>query len=149
MLRKLQDHALVFEGRELLAMLGYPYDKPYYIYFDALISEIAPTSNLKLVRMPPMTADIYAGFHHLYVYCDIVKAQRVGDVFASFLDHVSISSYEKNLINHRPNPVHYLPLAYGWINTIHVYLRNELGHKVPFTSGKVLLKLHFRKRLLA
>lgn len=148
LVKQLQNYALVLEGEELLSILGYSNKKIHYLYLDPLFRNFIIEPQGKKMLTPPLTADINAGFHHLFMYCDVVKAQRVGDVYACLLDHVGVDNHQKSFINHRPNPIHYLPLAQGRINTIHVYLRNELGDKIPFTSGKVLLKLHFRKRPL-
>ena len=149
LVQDLQNYAIVLQGRELLSILGYIPNDNHYIYMTPMLDDFKVELLQKKIISSPMTADIQAGFHQLYIYCDVVKPQRIGNVHACFLEHISISKENKSLINKRPNPIHYLPLGRSWINSVHIYLRNELGEKIPFTQGKVLIKLHFKRRLLA
>ena len=76
-----------------------------------------------------------------YLYSDIVEPQRVGDIMAPIVDVFrSESGY------HRPSTIHYVPLKYDRMTTVGVYIRTGMGHPVPFVHGKVVVKLHFRKK---
>ena len=41
---------------------------------------------------------------------------------------------------------HYLPVSRNNINTIEIDIRSSLGDPIYFTSGEVVVKLHFRRK---
>lgn len=76
-----------------------------------------------------------------YLYSDIVEPQRIGDIVAPIVDvFPSHSGY------HRPSTIHYVPLKYDRMTTVGVYIRTGMGYAVPFVHGKVVVKLHFRRK---
>lgn len=87
-----------------------------------------------------------AAYQRLYVYSDAVEPSIVGDLRASLLRVVPTNaphgSY-KSVHYERP---HYLPVGFRQSRTIRIELRLESGDVVPFESGTVLVKLHFRRR---
>lgn len=91
-------------------------------------------------------ADPKASFHVMYVYCDLVEPQIVGDVQAPLLKIVTVEGKDGEIVNaHFPRPI-YLPVIRQHFQTIQVDIRLHTGDLVPFERGKVFLVLHFRLR---
>ena len=82
----------------------------------------------------------------LYVYCDLVDAQLVGDTHAPLLRIVNVEGKHGEMIRHTFHTPYFLPLRSQEIETVEVYIRDETGSKVPFQGGKVIVTLAFRKR---
>ena len=89
--------------------------------------------------------DINGGLFALYVYTDIIENQRVGDVSAPLLRIVPTNPKKAGMvITHSYQMPHYMPIKTNYIDTIQIDIRSDFGEKVPFQSGKVVVKLHFR-----
>ena len=84
----------------------------------------------------------------LFIYCDFISYQQVGDTMAPLLRTVPMKYKEQNLFSvvsavfKRP---YYLPVSRGYINRIEIIICNDRGEKISFASGKVIIVLHFRK----
>lgn len=89
----------------------------------------------------PNQAQLQMAMDVFYLYSDIVEPQRVGNIVAPLLDvFPSRKGY------HRPSRIHYVPLKYARMTTVDMYIRTGMGNPVPFVHGKVVVKLHFRKK---
>ena len=84
-------------------------------------------------------------FHAMYVYCNISKPQIVGDIYAPLLRTVAVKGKRNEHIAILYNSPHYIPFGIREISEIEIDIRDDTGNKVPFTSGKVVCKLHFRQ----
>ena len=92
---------------------------------------------------------VYASreLHSLYVYCDIVSYQAVGDSLAPLLRSVTVSGGRGDeVISHIFNKIHYLPLERSLYETIEIHIADDTGSDVAFMHGHVIVKLHFRRR---
>ena len=92
--------------------------------------------------------DISRGFHALYVYCNVVTPQIVGDVYAPLLRSVAIENKRGEHITKSYSDPHYAPINTNEIHSIELNIKDDTGADVPFTTGKVICKLHFRERPL-
>ena len=81
----------------------------------------------------------------LYIYLDICQYQLVGDTEAPLLQVVSTNNTNENYVEIIYNSSHYVPLSRNNLETIEVDIRSDLGEPIQFQSGKVVVKLHFRK----
>lgn len=84
----------------------------------------------------------------MFIYTDIIEPQIVGDVVAPLLRIVNID----NLQNNSGNQVakifthpHYVPLLTREFHQVEIDIRDDLGFYLPFTDGRLNVKLHFRK----
>lgn len=89
--------------------------------------------------------DVHRGFYTFYVYSDIVSSQYVGDTLAPLLrtvevDHTAVGG----MVCRTYNSPHYVPVKLRDIETIRVDLRLDSGELLPFESGQVICKVHFR-----
>lgn len=92
-------------------------------------------------------ADVNRTCTALYVYSPIVQSQMVGDTQAPLLRVVSVKGNFGNIINERYDLIYYLPLARSNIDQIEVYIRDDVGEYIPFVSGRVVVILHFRRKI--
>lgn len=85
------------------------------------------------------------GMTSLYVYCDIVEPQVVGDSLEPLLRTVGVNSevpFGQNITETFESP-YYLPLARKTFQELQIDLRNDVGASPPFQFGRVALTLHF------
>lgn len=94
----------------------------------------------------PFVADTKAGFSVIYVYCDLVEPQIVGDIQAPLLKIVSVEGKDGEIVNVQYTRPYYLPVIRQHFQTIQIDMRLHSGNLVPFERGKVTLILHFRMR---
>jgi hypothetical protein len=86
---------------------------------------------------------------NMFVYCDIVSDQYVGDVMAPLLDLVPVKRGAMgDRVQYSLIPPSYLEVARKFIDTIHVEIRDDEGVLVPFDDSKatVVVRLHFRRK---
>ncbi len=89
--------------------------------------------------------DIHRGFYTFYVYSDLVSSQYVGDALAPLLRTVDVDHTEiGGMVCRTYNSPHYIPVKSKEIETIKIDIRQDTGDLVPFESGGVICKLHFR-----
>lgn len=85
---------------------------------------------------------------HMYVYCDLVEPQFVGDTVAPLLKIINISTLPYVYGVHKTtslfNP-HYVPVKCRYFESIEIDLRDGTGNHLPFHFGTSCVKLHFRK----
>ena len=119
--------ALTFTGA-LAAMLGFEHNVPIRKSRKATY---------------PVDMDL---IHNLYVYSDIVEHQIVGDTRAPLLRTVAVQNrYGKDISINYERP-HYIPVKQKLFQEIEIDIRDSAGRKIPFQRGRVVVKLHFRKR---
>jgi hypothetical protein len=92
------------------------------------------------------TPFLHRGIDTIFVYSDIVDEVFVGDVKAPLL---LICPFKTNPQGHNAhqeflNP-DYVPVNRSTIRTIDIRMRDGVGEEIPFTFGKTVISLHFRK----
>ena len=90
-------------------------------------------------------ADLDHGFHDLYVYCDIIQPQYVGDALVPLLRIVPVEGKDGERISKSFIRPQYLPVSRKQFESIEVNKKRDTGETVPFEFGRVLLTLHFRQ----
>ncbi|CAH0387607.1 unnamed protein product [Bemisia tabaci] len=84
----------------------------------------------------------------MYIYSDIAEPQHVGDICAPLLRIVNIEKHKYPLgatITKTFTQPHYVPVSKREFNQIEIDIRDDLGNPLPFLSGQLNVKLHFRK----
>lgn len=84
----------------------------------------------------------------LYVYCDIIEPQVVGDVVTQLLRivHVKTDKYvfgSNEMISY--SQPHFVPVLRREFSNIEIDIRTNDGSKMPFQFGVLSVKLHFRQ----
>jgi hypothetical protein len=87
---------------------------------------------------------------NFYVYSDIVEYQFVGNEQAPLLRIIPTGDLVKglNFTSKIFDSPHYIPVARINLDMIEIDIRNHLGLPIYFTSGEVVVKLHFRRKSL-
>lgn len=90
-------------------------------------------------------ADLDHGFHNLYVYCDIVEPQCVGNSQVPLLRIVPVEGEDGQRITKAFVSPQYVPISRKEFETIEVNIRRDSGEIVPFETGRLLVTLHLRR----
>ena len=107
------------------------------------VDNLALTERINLAPYPP---DLRSGFYALYVYCSLVENQIVGDRRVPLLRAVHVEGEHGEIrekIFHSP---HYVPVIGSEFETIEIDIKDDTNKSVQFDFGKVVVKLHFRRR---
>jgi len=93
-------------------------------------------------------AEINAGIHTLFVYCDIIEPQYIGDIRARLLKTVAVpnnTQYGDQIVITYNTP-HYVPVLINDFEEIEIDIKDDSNQRIPFMGGRSRLKLHFRKK---
>ncbi|GFU57451.1 uncharacterized transposon-derived protein F54H12.3 [Trichonephila clavipes] len=94
----------------------------------------------------PYIAEPNASFPLIYVYCDLVEPQIVGDIQAPLLKIVKVEGKDGEVVNSHYTRPHFVPVIRQHFQTIELVLRLHSGDLVPFERGRVIAVIHFRMR---
>ena len=94
----------------------------------------------------PYCMDLNRGLHTFFVYCDIVQHQLVGDANVPLLRTVAVKGHSGDVVDRSFDNVHYLGLSRSTFQEIHVHITDDTGKVIPFEHGRVIVKLHFKKK---
>ena len=84
----------------------------------------------------------------MYLYCDLVEPQIVGDTVAPLLQIVNLNLSSCKYGTHQVaqfNSPHYVPVLKNRFEQVEIDLRDSTGSKLPFQFGTSCVKLHLRK----
>jgi len=101
---------------------------------------------MKSVNFADYPPDITSGFNTLFVYCDLVQPQIVGNLLAPLLRTVPISGEYGSSIDKVFLSPHYLPLRNKTFDAIEIVIKDDTNQAVKFNFGKVIIKLHLRRK---
>lgn len=100
----------------------------------------------KPYTVAPYPPDMTTGLSSLFVYCDIIKPQLVGNTESPLIRTVPIKGIYGEQIVKDFNPVHYVDLLNKRFDTVSIAIKDDTGAPVKFLFGKTILKLHFRQK---
>ena len=92
----------------------------------------------------PYVADLTT-ISTIYVYCDIVAPQVVGDTSAQLLKSIPAEGKFGDIITKTFINTQYVPIRTKSFENVEILLRTDTGNPVPFERGKVVTTLHFRQ----
>lgn len=92
----------------------------------------------------PFAPNVHLGMYSLYVYCDIVQVQMVGDSQVPLLRVVPIEGQHGEYITRTYQSPQYLPVSRKAFDSIEIDIKDDTGNSIPFESGKSMVTLHFR-----
>jgi hypothetical protein len=99
----------------------------------------------KLSVRGELSCDLQTGIHALYIYCDLLQFTHVGDIKAPLLRVVDSGGDAGDVVTRYYERPRYVPLQKKNFDSIQIIVRDDLGEKIQFENGKVLLTLHFRR----
>ena len=91
--------------------------------------------------------NILPTFSTLYVYCDLVKHNFVGDSYTQLMRIVEVppnSKFRDQILFNYSN-IHYMPLQLTEFDTIEIHIKDDLNQSIPFLFGRVIITLHFKR----
>ena len=92
-----------------------------------------------------LPCDLQTGINALYIYCDLLQFTHVGHIKAPLLRVVDSGEETGGVVTRYYERPRYVPLQKKNFDSIQIVIRDDLGEKIQFESGKVLLTLHFRR----
>lgn len=98
-----------------------------------------------LASYPP---DMRGGIDSLYIYCDLVQPQIVGNVLVPLLRILPVSGTYGNIVHQVFVMPHYIDVLHKEFSHVTVSIKTDRDLPIPFKFGKTVLKLHFRRKLL-
>ena len=90
--------------------------------------------------------DIRGGVDALYVYCDLVENQIVGNVREPLLRILPVQGMYGEIVDQDFIARHYIPILKKEFSTVHISIKSDRDLVIPFAFGKVIVKLHFRSQ---
>ena len=105
-----------------------------------------PEGKSKQIFKSETQIDAWRDFHNLFIYSDLVQDRIVNENTAPLLQTVSVNNNEfGNLLIRSYFPPEYLKTRYEHYSTARFWITNEIGDRVRFRTGSVVLKLQFIK----
>lgn len=109
-----------------------------------------PNTDVATRHTGKFPANLYLGLpSQLFIYCDIIEPQMVGDIMCPLLRIVSLDpvnyTYGSNKMHIFTLP-HYTPVMRREFDTIEIDIRTNTGENIPFQFGTSCVKLHFKRR---
>lgn len=122
-------------------------ENPYFVTFSDFGKMLGFSRDVTLSQTTTAEreADLDLGFHNLYVYCDVVQPQVVGDTQVPLIRIVPVEGKDGERVSRSFLTPQYLPVNRKQLETIEVNIRRDTGDKIPFESGRVLVTLHFKR----
>ena len=117
------------------------------VYFSDIgqMLGFSPNTVISRTSTAERAVDLEHGFHDLYVYCDIIQSQYVGDALVPLLRILPVEGKDGERISKSFIRSQYLPVSRTQFETSEVNIKRDTGEFVPFELGRVLLTLHFRQ----
>ena len=90
--------------------------------------------------------DMRGGIDSLYVYCDICEPQIVGNSLERLLRIIPVKGSYGDIVMETFTLPHYINVLHKSFSTIQVSIKSDVDLPIPFSFGKCVVKLHFRKK---
>lgn len=120
-------------------MMGFDVDKPTDYKFVG--NEIVVNDSVKS-KYP---ADVQHGIHQLFVYCNVIEPQIVGDYKVPLLRIVPVG--KGDVVTKYFHNIYYFPVLTKKFQTIEINIKDTTGEDIRFQHGTSYVVLHFRKRV--
>ena len=95
--------------------------------------------------LSPFIADVDRGMRSLFIHCNIVSAQLVGDLHVPLLRTVAVKGRTGDVVAKSFSNIHYMRIERSDFQEIEIHITDETGKTVPFQQGRVIVKLHFKR----
>ena len=100
---------------------------------------------IRKTKESPYVAELH-GITSIYVYCNIVQLQVVGNSMVPLLRTIPVTGNPGDVITKTFTNIQYVPVQTKSFEDIEILLRTDTGDPVPFERGKVIATLYFRKQ---
>ncbi|KAL9961204.1 hypothetical protein ACROYT_G030105 [Oculina patagonica] len=104
------------------------------LFFDDIgyLLGFPPRQPFSTTTTADRAVDLEYGFHDLYVYCDIVQPQYVGDALVPLLRIVPVEGNDGQRISKSFVRPQYIPVSRKQFQSIEVNIKRDTGASVPF-----------------
>lgn len=90
--------------------------------------------------------DMTRGMSCMYVYTNIIEPRIVGDTTARLLRVIPSGKKQGESVTMDMQNIQYMDVTNPDFDTVEILICDETGKKVPFTTGRVVVTLHFREK---
>lgn len=94
----------------------------------------------------PFVTDLSGGLECLYIYSNIVSYQIVDDTKARLLKVIPIEGKHGEMVYRSFDVPTYYPIGTKDFQDVSIDLRTSAGNKIPFSHGRIVVNLHFRRK---
>ena len=144
-----QGYALRFNGA-LATLMGYGHYKTVTVaHGNDLGSGDARNNSGEVVfkeGLTPFVADVNRNLLNMFVYGDFVQHQIIGHAEVPLLRVIPTKHSNQSSVTQSFHPIQYISLSRGDISSVQVQIADGAGEEFDFHSGKVIIKLHFRRK---
>ena len=92
--------------------------------------------------------ELHRPFGSLFIDSDIADFTSVDDIVAPILRVVLFDPVTELVHVHKEfKNLHYVPVSKYVIDQVYIGIKTETGSKVPFVTGKTMIKLRFRRKI--
>jgi len=109
-------------------------------YGDQTMSFMAKKN---MAEYPP---DCQGGFSNIFIYCSGIEHQIVGNTLVPLLRVVPVTGSFGDIIERIYDNPHYVGCLTKSTDSINITIKDDRNELVKFQFGKIILKLHFRKK---
>lgn len=131
---------------EVVPKITIPSKLQYLLGFSSNEREMFIAKKLNVAPYPP---DMTGGVSAMYVYCDAVAPQIVGNSMSPLLRVVTLNTnrykYGCTITKTFTDP-HYIPVVAKSLHSILIQLNTDQDEPLSFNFGKSIIKLHFKRR---
>ena len=130
-----------------------PKARDAYITFNGDIARLLGFADKTMVEKgkkirSKYPATVSGGFYQMYVYSDAIDPQPHPDGNVSILRTIPVEvKPNQEYLSKRFQKVYYMPLSKHSLSNISFKFLDDTGHPVGFDYGKLLIVLHFQKKL--
>lgn len=125
--------------------LGFENVQIYQRKIDGVVNLKMEPLQISADFVPPNFKTI---FQTLYVYCNLVEDQIVGNSLVPLLRILDVEGSHGEVVCKTYDSPHYVPVLVKDILSIEINIKNDMNDFLFFKFGKVIVKLHLRKRSL-
>lgn len=125
------------------------YKTGHFLFSDRLseVLGVAPGVETKPGQVSRYEFDVNIHHHTIYLYGDFVEPQLLGDAAVPLLRTIPVQGTYGHMVAYSPRHLAYIPVINQDLHYPLIYLRDEEGKPIEFTSGIVYVLLHFRRRV--
>ena len=94
----------------------------------------------------PFIADVHRGLRTLFVHCNIIQSQLVGDQYVPLLRTIAVRGETDSVVAEPFTNIHYMNVERATFQEIEIHITDETGKNIPFQYGRVIVLLHFKRK---
>jgi uncharacterized protein (UPF0248 family) len=91
-------------------------------------------------------ADVNRGIKNLFIHCNIIESQLVGDLYVPLLRTIAVRGKTNEVVSESFANIHYVRIERSTFQEIELHITDETGANVTFEDGRVIVKLHFKRK---